>query len=65
MKHLLPEQNNPASPAGFVKNRGATRQGALVPLTNDYCLTGIRVQWNRHGVCPLNNKKTNRKELPK
>jgi len=43
---------------------GGTQQGAHVLLTIDYCLIGIRVEWNTHGVCPLNVKKTNRKELP-
>ena len=52
MNHLLPEKNNPASPAKSLKNPGGTQQGALVPLTNDYCLTGIRVEWNTHGVSP-------------
>jgi hypothetical protein len=50
MNPLLPEQNNPASPAEYLKNLGGTQQGALVPLTNDYCLTGIRVKWNTHRV---------------
>jgi hypothetical protein len=64
MNPLLPEQNNPASPAESLKNPGGTQQGALVSLTNDYCLTGIRVKWNTHRVSS-EYQKSNRKELPK